>query len=213
MAGGEGARGGNRSIGSRHLVGLFLGIVVLCCIFFTLGYVMGRAQFEASGRASAPAKDSTGTPGWKVSSPAPNGASKAPIGESNPNTGTSPRVEERGKTPAKIEEPATKTTPPGGTPPGKASGEKTPPGGKAAAFKPPLIPRGAIVLQIAALTKDQDALALAQALQDKGFPTFVLTPSGDNYYRVQVGPYADANSADMAKRALEHEGFKAIVKR
>lgn len=80
-------------------------------------------------------------------------------------------------------------------------------------FEPPLIPRGAIVLQIAALTKDQDALAMAGALQEKSFPAFVLTPSADNFYRVQVGPYADAKSADQAKRSLESAGFKVIVKR
>jgi cell division septation protein DedD len=66
---------------------------------------------------------------------------------------------------------------------------------------------------VAALTKEGDALALAEALQQKKFPAFVLTPSADHYYRVQVGPYADVQSANMVKRGLENEGFKAIVKR
>jgi cell division septation protein DedD len=91
------------------------------------------------------------------------------------------------------------------------------PAAKAAGPKPfwkaPLIPRGAIVLQVAALTRDTDALALAEALQEKEYPAFVLTPSADNLYRVQVGPYADAKSAEIAKRSLEREGFKTITKR
>ena len=37
--------GGDRVLESRHLVGLFLGVVLLCAVFFTLGYVMGRTQF------------------------------------------------------------------------------------------------------------------------------------------------------------------------
>ena len=37
--------GGDRILESRHLVGLFLGVVLLCGVFFTLGYVMGRTQY------------------------------------------------------------------------------------------------------------------------------------------------------------------------
>jgi hypothetical protein len=32
-------------------------------------------------------------------------------------------------------------------------------------------------------------MALAQALQQKKFPAFVITPCTDKYYRVHVGPY------------------------
>ena len=65
---------------SRHLVGLFLGVVLLCGVFFTLGYVMGRNQFggpvhaedsrihEKPSPASSAAKS-------KQSDPAPSSAS------------------------------------------------------------------------------------------------------------------------------------------
>jgi cell division protein FtsN len=49
-------------------------------------------------------------------------------------------------------------------------------------------------------------------LQHKKFPAFVLSPHGDKYYRVQVGPYADQKNADAARKGLESAGFKAIVK-
>lgn len=77
----------------------------------------------------------------------------------------------------------------------------------------PAIPGGALVLQVAALTKQADALALADLLQKKGFPAFVLTPGADHFYRIQVGPYADMNSSTAAKKELEKTGFKAILKR
>jgi len=54
---------------------------------------------------------------------------------------------------------------------------------------------------------------LAGSLQKKEFPAFVLTPTADHFYRVQVGPYADAQSADAAKKGLETAGFKAILKK
>ncbi len=80
-------------------------------------------------------------------------------------------------------------------------------------LNPAFIPRGAILLQVAALTSERDALALAETLQQKKFPAFVLIPSADRYYRVQVGPYRNAASAHLVRHRLEKEGFKAIVKR
>ena len=69
------------------------------------------------------------------------------------------------------------------------------------------------MLQVAAVIREGDAMALAQALQQKKFPAFVITPGGDKYYRVQVGPYADTLSATNARHDLEANGFKSIVKR
>ena len=76
----------------------------------------------------------------------------------------------------------------------------------------PLIPGGSYTLQVAALTRESDALELATRLQKKKFPAFVLSPQADKYYRVQVGPYVDSKAADAARKGLEGAGFKAIVK-
>jgi cell division septation protein DedD len=68
------------------------------------------------------------------------------------------------------------------------------------------------MLQVAAFTREADALDLATRLQKKKFPAFVLSPQADKYYRVQVGPYTDQKAADAAKKGLEGAGFKAIVR-
>jgi cell division septation protein DedD len=74
------------------------------------------------------------------------------------------------------------------------------------------VPSGAFVLQVAALRKDVDANSVASSLRAKKFPAFVVSPTTDKYYHVQVGPYHDLKSADAAKKGLESAGFKAIVK-
>ena len=76
----------------------------------------------------------------------------------------------------------------------------------------PLSAGGGISLQVAALTKESDAMALANTLRKKNFPTFVQSPQGDKYYHVLVGPYADQKAVDNARKGLEVAGFKAIVK-
>jgi hypothetical protein len=202
---------------SRHVIGVFLLMVVISGIVFTLGYVMGRSQYDAKvGTSHASNKDSP-APVVPAAAPAKPGAVIAKTQPAAP--GAPPPSDWDFSRPAETKKSAE------GQRTGKnASGSAkstaaTPPATKPAAAKggtllnAPLIPRGAILLQVAALTKEGDALALAEALQQKKFPAFVLTPSADHYYRVQVGPYADVQSANMVKRGLENEGFKAIVKR
>lgn len=70
-----------------------------------------------------------------------------------------------------------------------------------------------MVVQVAALTHKGDALAMAEMLQKKRFPSFVVMPTTDSFYRVQVGPYRNARAAESGRRALERAGFKAIIKR
>jgi cell division septation protein DedD len=188
---------------SRHLVGLFLGVVLLCGVFFTLGYVMGRNQFGGPVHAED-------TRVRQAPSPAPS-ASKSKQTDSTPSSSSgewdfygksSPKTPDAAETPAvavrnrgaSSAKPVASTTP-------------------SPRFQPPKMGKSSIVLQVSALTRQSDALAMADAIQQKGFPSFVVTPTTDNFYRVQVGPYAEEKSADASKRALEQAGFKSIIKR
>ena len=54
---------------------------------------------------------------------------------------------------------------------------------------------------------------MAGVLQQKGFAVLVLEPTADKFYRVEVGPYSDAQSARLAKLALNREGFQVVVRR
>ena len=198
---------------SRHLVGLFLGVVLLCGVFFTLGYVMGRNQF--GGPVHAEDKRSRETPSpapaaakTKQSDPAPPAASGDWdfYGKSSP------------KNPDTAEETAagTRNTGTSSSSAASSAAAKTKPVASTTSsgrFQPPKMGKSSIVLQVSALTRQSDALAMADAIQQKGFPSFVVTPTADNFYRVQVGPYADEKSADASKRALEQAGFKSIIKR
>ncbi len=224
-----GSGGSDMVLESRHLIGLFLGVVVLCGVFFTLGYVMGRTQYDTvvsaatvPGKSAGVAADRTTAATNPLTSPgASPSTSKVPM----PAAGdwTFPSAGEAGKAADRLEpapaprvtaaarDTAKLSTIPKSTA-AKPAAEPAPAKAISAKLRAPLVPRGAIVLQVAALSKQSDALALAEALQRKKFPAFVLD-SGGGLYRVQVGPYADTGSADIAKLALQREGFKAIVKR
>lgn len=207
MAGGSGKRG-DRVLESRHLVGLFLGVVLLCGVFFTLGYVMGRSQYGSILGAAVTGKASANVPSKTVPAekPAAVDSPEWDIYSTNRSSGHLESPAKSSSALARSPSPTRYENAPAAPKPVPTS-EKSP-----GRFQPPRIPRGAIVLQVAASTKEGDALALADALQQKKFPSFVLTPTSDNFYRVQVGPYRDLAAAEQAKKSLERAGFKAIVK-
>jgi DedD protein len=209
--------GGERVLESRHLVGLFLGVVLLCGVFFTLGYVMGRQQYGGSVHAAdaSPLRSAPAAPvaakNNKEATPA-NGASGSDQGWDFYGKGA----------PADHLEPApaSRAKQPGGSVAGKSSTPMPPVSAKAlpasakepARFQPPALNRNSIVLQVAAVKLQRDALEMADAIQQKKFPSFVATSPADNLYHVQIGPYSDMAAAENAKRALEQLGFKPIIK-
>ena len=213
MAGGGRRGGAERVLESRHLVGLFLGVVLLCGVFFTLGYVMGKTQY--GGLVHAAEALSRTSPDRAAERPVP----APPAGDAAPANGewdfysknnNNDRLQPAAKPSVSVAhgggEPATpvRTAPP-------ATSAKTVP--TSARFDAPRMSKGSVVLQVAALTHQGDALAMADMLQQKRFPAFVVAPTSDNFYRVQVGPYADPKAAESAKTALDRAGFKAIIKR
>ena len=220
--------GGHRSAGERvlegrHVIGLFLAVILLSGLFFTLGYVMGLHQSEASAddlpgkselrSSSKPEKPEVASKRANKANPAdPPSETAAPAssewefyhagekGKANdrlkPAT-SAPSQQLQQTAPVLVKSPSATRSASNNS--SKASNNvATPPNGYS--------------LQVAAMNKEVDALDLAKVLQKKKFPAYVLSPHGDKYYRVQVGPYADLKAADLARKGLEDAGFKAFVK-
>ena len=224
MASGGRRGAGERVLESRHVIGLFLLMLVFSGVFFALGYVMGRNQYDGQVRAANNGMGSVEplvnakpdvTP--KKTTPAPSDST-----DSDPATSTTSDStwnfydKEKSSKVAPHLEPVPKTSPT--PPPSKQVNSRSPAPAAAPrttvernSASAPLIPNGAVILQVAALAKQDDALALAGSLQRKHFSAYVQTPRKDKYYRVQVGPFKDLKSAEAAKKGLESAGFKAFV--
>jgi cell division septation protein DedD len=210
--------GGDFVLESRHLVGLFLLLVVIFGVVFTLGYLLGRSQYDDKIRAAVSAPSGSDAPAASATAksktrPEPEDAQ---IPKKNSDwdfyhSADPQAAADHLQPPPKS---MTASTPPAAAPKPTAASPRI-----AKVTKPPsgtdgsLIPKGAIMLQVAAVLHQDDALALAQALQQKKFPAFVITPGADKLYRVQVGPYPDNQSASNARQELEAKGFKSIIKR
>ena len=222
MAWGEKRGAGDRVLEGRHVIGLFILMLLFSGVFFTLGYVMGRNQYDGQVRAAPSSHMPVDAAHSSKGEAAPNSANSADASKNTGNTPASPPFSEwefyragSSKPDARLSKPVSPEPAPARAVGGRSASPAAKPAsaGDRSALNAPLIPGGAYVLQVAALTKESDALALAESLQKKKFPAFVLTPGADHYYRVQVGPYADAQSANIARKGLEHAGFKALLKR
>jgi cell division septation protein DedD len=220
---GSSRRGGERVLESRHLIALFLGVVLLCCVFFTLGYVMGKTQYvnspvQAASLDNSPkslaARDAKTAPAQPAASPewdfyTEKKTTDVPLKPSRPN-GAAASSAPLESTPASDSAPANPRPAAREVSPAPARASYAPPPSR---YRAPHMSRNAIVLQVAALRHESDALSLADVLQQKGFPAFVITPTSDAFYRVQVGPFPTQAVGEKAKQSLQREGFKPIFRR
>jgi cell division septation protein DedD len=220
---------------SKHVIGLFLLMLVFSGVFFSLGYVMGRNQYSGqvaangiNGRPDAILMDKPDVQPKKTASAPTSSTSGSNSNSTSSDWGDDPAVSRSSDTPWSYDksgssapapahlEPVPKA--PVGPPASKNVNAKSmaavPAAPHVAVAKStasaPVVPAGSYSLQVAALAKQDDALALAGSLQKKHFTAYVQKPQRDKFYRVQVGPFKDQKSADAAKKGLESAGFKAF---
>ena len=258
--------GGDRVLESRHVIGLFLLMLVFSGVFFALGYVMGRNQYDGQVRAesnpratpdpvfqskndlvatrkknsqsspvsaanSANSSNSSGS-GWGAISSTPASSSRDSVSAPNATAddsatpssdwnfyNSSKSAPDDRLKPAPVTPSATVAANPRPSPlaasiqnPKATNVSANVPAKQGVGVNGSQVPAGSYVLQVAAMRQNADATAVANSLRLKHFPAFVINPTTDKYYHVQVGPYHDVKSADAAKKGLESAGFKAIVK-
>ena len=176
------------TLGTGKLLAIFFGLVIVCGIFFALGYSFGRAN------APIPMQETSTTSAAVTGGPKP-----APHGQP-----TSPPAEVTPVTTSKNELSTPATSDP--TPPPKTTNDS----------KPPELtnPGKGYIVQVAAVTKQEDADALVSALRTKKYPVFLVSSTAsDKYFHVQVGPFASQQEAEAMRAQLVKDGYDAMLKK
>jgi DedD protein len=193
------------TLGTGRLLGLFFGLVIVCALFFGLGFSMGRNSVKSSSltmeeaptasmrvQANAGQKINPGTP--EKPAPAPDTTSTAPAD-------TVTHVAANNTPAAVVTSPAPFTA---------AASTNSPEIGKGSSVVPT---PGAYTVQVAAVSKQEDADALVSALKKKSYPVFVASNGADKLFHVQIGPFNDIKDAESMKTKLTSDGYNPIVKR
>jgi cell division septation protein DedD len=68
-------------------------------------------------------------------------------------------------------------------------------------------------VQVAAVSKQEDAEALVEALKGKQYPAFSANIAGDKLFHIQVGPFADIKEAETLRAKLVSDGYNPILKK
>jgi cell division septation protein DedD len=73
---------------------------------------------------------------------------------------------------------------------------------------------GGYFVQVAAVSKQEDAQALVDALKKKQYPAFTANGSStDKLFHVQVGPFSDIKDAEGMRTKLVGDGYNPILKK
>ncbi len=187
-------------LGNKQLISVFLVVVILLGVFFSMGYIVGRSSSPA---APTEAARTGGGKAIVVERPAP----------SNPATDTSAPPDTK---PAETK-PAETTHP---EQPAPAPAKETKPPAIAPAAAPPKpspVASGDAVLagdywQVVATTRP-DAEIITQALSKKGFHAVIAPVPNDTRVRVLVGPLPNAAAQAQTRSDLEASGFKNPIMR
>jgi len=186
------------TLGTGKLLVLFFGLVAICAVFFALGYSLGRKSEPSLAAASIAAMPQASSTTTKAS----NGAATPPM--------TFYKAVEQKDTNAELTPPADKTdsanapttTAPQGQPQPTSVDPNT------------TVPSGGYFVQVAAVSKEEDAQALVDALKKKEYPAFVAAQSNsDKLFRVQLGPFVEVKDAEGMRTKLIGDGYSPILKK
>jgi cell division septation protein DedD len=208
------------TLGTGKLLAFFFGMVVICGIFFSLGYGVGR---NSSSAASTTVLDSSSLSTVQNSGAAKPSASKAISQTELAALQTDAQQNEQKPC---VPGDATCASSTGasnarraGSPHVDSTSSPDPAASKvAAASKTPELsgasqPAAGFMVQVAALSKQEDADALVNALRKKQYPVFVVNQASSNLYHVQVGPFSQQKDAEAMRSKLVSDGYNAILKR
>jgi DedD protein len=196
------------TLGTGKLLVLFFGLVGVCALFFALGYSLGRKSEPTITTASAaltPTPTSSTGKSSSGSAPAPPMTFYKSVEQKDANPELTPAADS--KTDAKTDPKADSTTTP-------ASGTANQTAANNAADPATALPSAAAYfVQVAAVSKQEDADALVDALKKKQYPAFVAPIAADKLCHVQVGPFSDFKEAEAMRARLIADGYSPILKR
>jgi len=189
------------TLGTGRVLGLFFGLVVLCAIFFGMGFSLGKNSVKAQ------TDDST------ASSPIASKDGKRPSGVTAPTAKQSQDMTFYKSVGQKSADSELSSNASGGTSPETSSSPGDSDAKTADAGASPAPPLNGYYVQVAAVSKQEDADALVDALKKKQYPAQATQTGSDKLFHVQVGPFAAIKDAEAMRTQLLSDGYNPILKK
>ncbi|MGA7859857.1 MAG: SPOR domain-containing protein [Terracidiphilus sp.] len=212
------------TLGPTMLLGIAVGLILLCGLCFWFGYSTGRRGASPSVEAGVQS-----TAGQAMQTQAGNSLSKPPAAGTIPSAPTQPAA-------AELPQPSSADGSPSGNPltsyapAGNGTGAESaqplvrpalpqqtngtqpvsvPAGG--VQVQPAMAPGSGLMVQIAAVSHPEDANVLVAALRRRGYAVIARREPADSMIHVQIGPFSNRNDANAMCQRLLGDGYNAIV--
>lgn len=178
------------TLGTGKMLALFFGLVILCAVFFGMGFSMGKNSVKSapellpSPSQSSPRSTTTNKPAGTASSStsqptqAPGAQSGSSSSSTNPEASTPSDQSAAGQSPA--------SSAPAGS---------------------------GYFVQVAAVSKQEDAEALVESLKGHQYQAIIANQPSDKLFHVQVGPFTDIKEAESMRSKLVSDGYNPILKK
>jgi DedD protein len=187
------------TLGTGKMLALFFGLVALCGLFFGLGFSLGRGSVRP---LLQPDQAQTSIAGPVVRPSAMKSTS------AQPTEGMTfyKAVEQKDPTAQVPEVP--KDVPAKNSTSDASAAKNAPPDPMTA------MASSGYFVQVAAVSKQDDAQALVDALKKKQYAAFTSNASAlDKLFHVQVGPFGDLKDAEATRSKLISDGYNPILKK
>ncbi len=194
------------TLGTGKMLFLFFGLVALCAVFFGMGFKVGRGSVKGDSPSLLTSVVGSSQSSTNKPSASPDMGFYKAVQQSNPDT----------------QLPATaNTAQPAATDPNAAAASSSSSNPPAAATNTQptnnvpdqLSNTNGYLVQVAAVTKQEDADALVDALKKKQYSAFATTNAVDKLVHVQVGPFSDIKQAEDTRTKLTNDGYNPILKK
>ncbi len=197
------------TLGTGTLLLLFLGLALVCGACFGLGYEVGRGVGQpasstvagAGGQAGPQTNGSKAKPSATAPAgmPAPAPMAAAPVNASQPAASNPAAATQAGTT---TSQPQVRPALPGLNTPLPSSDS-----GMHAVLPPPV----QLMVQIAAVSHQEDADVLAAALRKRGYAVAEKREPADGLIHVRMGPFNSRDDAERWRRKLLDDGYNAMI--
>ena len=217
----HGASGQDReiSLGTTTILGIFFTLALICAVFFGFGYSMGRRSVQGTINAAEPTLRTDGNN--SALKPAPGSfagsADKQPAVTQSaivPTEAPDTTAADTQSTP--VDTPDTpKTVAASPQPNANPQTPATAPARTAAAIpvSTSAPSAGSLVVQVAAMSHQEDADVVATDLKRRGYTVAIRHEPQDKLFHVQIGSFSTKKEADSMRLRLQTDGYNnAIVK-
>ncbi len=201
------------TLSSMMLLAMFFGLVLICGLCFGLGYTLGHRGSQQPLTAGQTSAGAQATLQGDISRPKP--PPTAPNGAAPENQ--SVVVDLPPSATPEVGPPASALSPEPVQPqvrpalPAMAGASPTAQAATSSSVAPAMAPVGPLMVQIAAVSHQEDADVLVNALRSRGYAVASRRNAVDGLIHVRIGPFSSRDAANRWKMKLLGDGYNAVV--